>query len=102
MLALPCLFPLRGACTEAEILVFYFLFLACLDLLATFFCGSTHGKLAKLSHQMALKKILRIKESQLPKPKLLHCVHTTHREAGILTQEYLSPDWLHHEAAKPT
>ena len=31
-----------------------------------------------------------------------HCVHTTHAEAGILTQEYLSPDWLHSEAAKPT
>ena len=34
--------------------------------------------------------------------KLLHCVHTAHAEAGILTQEYLSPDWLHSEAAKPT
>ena len=31
-----------------------------------------------------------------------HCVHTAHAEAGILTQEYLSPDWLHCEAAKPT
>ena len=31
-----------------------------------------------------------------------HCVHTVHAEAGILTQEYLSPDWLHSEAAKPT
>ena len=31
-----------------------------------------------------------------------HCVHTAHAEAGILTQEYLSPDWLHSEAAKPT
>ena len=35
-----------------------------------------------------------------------HCVctacilHTA--EAGILTQEYLSPDWLHNEATKPT
>ena len=31
-----------------------------------------------------------------------HCVHTAHAEAGILTPEYLSPDWLHSEAAKPT
>ena len=31
-----------------------------------------------------------------------HYVHTVHAEAGILTQEYLSPDWLHSEAAKPT
>ena len=32
-----------------------------------------------------------------------HCVHTTtHAEAGILTQEYLSPEWLHSAAAKPT
>ena len=31
-----------------------------------------------------------------------HCVHTAHAEARILTQEYLSPDWLHSEAAKPT
>ena len=31
-----------------------------------------------------------------------HCVHTAHAEAGILTQEYLSPDWLHSEATKPT
>ena len=31
-----------------------------------------------------------------------HFVHTAHAEAGILTQEYLSPDWLHSEAAKPT
>ena len=31
-----------------------------------------------------------------------HCVHTGHAEAGILTQEYLSPDWLHSEATKPT
>ena len=31
-----------------------------------------------------------------------HCVHTAHAEAGILTQEYLSPDWWHNEAAKPT
>ena len=31
-----------------------------------------------------------------------HCVHTAHAEAGILTQEYLPPDWLHSEAAKPT
>ena len=31
-----------------------------------------------------------------------HCVHAAHSEAGILTQEYLSPDWLHSEAAKPT
>ena len=31
-----------------------------------------------------------------------YCVHTAHAEAGILTQEYLSPDWLHSEAAKPT
>ena len=31
-----------------------------------------------------------------------HCVHTAHAEAGILTQEYLSPDWLHSKAAKPT
>ena len=48
-----------------------------------------------------------------PKAKLLHCVrtvcalrghcvHTAHAEAGILTQEYLPPDWLHSEAAKPT
>ena len=34
--------------------------------------------------------------------KWVHCVHTAHAEAGILTQEYLSPDWLHSEAAKPT
>ena len=34
--------------------------------------------------------------------KLLHCVHTAHAEAGILTQEYLSPGWLHGEAAKAT
>ena len=25
--------------------------------------------------------------------KFLHCVHTAHAEAGILTQEYLSPVW---------
>ena len=31
-----------------------------------------------------------------------HCVHTAHAEAGILTQEYLSSDWLHSKAAKPT
>ena len=31
-----------------------------------------------------------------------HCVHTAYAEAGILTQEYLSPDWLQSEAAKPT
>ena len=31
-----------------------------------------------------------------------HCVHIAHTEAGILTQEYLSPDWLHSEAAKST
>ena len=31
-----------------------------------------------------------------------HCVHTAHAEAGILTQEYPSPDWLHSKAAKPT
>ena len=31
-----------------------------------------------------------------------HCVHTAPAEAGILTQKYLSPDWLHSEAAKPT
>ena len=31
-----------------------------------------------------------------------HCVHTAHAEAVILTQEYLSPDWLHSEGAKPT
>ena len=31
-----------------------------------------------------------------------HCVRTTHTEAGTLTQEYLSLDWLHSEAAKPT
>ena len=31
-----------------------------------------------------------------------HCVHTAHAKAGILTQEYLSPDWLHSEATKPT
>ena len=24
-----------------------------------------------------------------------HCMHTAHAEAGILTQEYLSPNWLH-------
>ena len=30
-----------------------------------------------------------------------HCVHTAHVEAGILTQEYVSPNWLHSEAAKP-
>ena len=52
-------------------------------------------------------------EIHLPKAKSLHCVctacalrghcvHTAHAEAGILTQEYLSPDWLHSEAAKPT
>ena len=31
--------------------------------------------------------------SDLAEAKLLHCVHTAHTEAGILTQEYLSPDW---------
>ena len=35
-----------------------------------------------------------------------HCVRTAcilhTAEAGILTQEYLSPDWLHSEATKPT
>ena len=31
-----------------------------------------------------------------------HCVHTAHAEAGILTQEYLSLDWLHSKATKPT
>ena len=31
-----------------------------------------------------------------------HCMHTAHAEAGILTQEYLSPDLLYSEAAKPT
>ena len=42
----------------------------------------------------------------ISKAKLLHCVRTVcilhTAEAGILTQEYLSPDWLHSEAAKPT
>ena len=31
-----------------------------------------------------------------------HCVHSAHVEAGILTQDYLSPDCLHSEVAKPT
>ena len=31
-----------------------------------------------------------------------HCLHTAHPKAGILTKEYLSPDWLQREAAKPT
>ena len=32
----------------------------------------------------------------------VHCVHTAHAKAGILAQEYLSPDWLQSKATKPT
>ena len=44
------------------------------------------------------------RETRTPRrsAKLLHCVDIAYAEAGILTQEYLSPDWLHSEAAKPT
>ena len=53
--------------------------------------GPLGGNLAKLLHCVRTACALRG-----------HCVHTAHAEAGILTQEYLSLDWLHSEAARPT
>ena len=45
-------------------------------------------------------------QRHLARAKLLHCVRTTcilcTQMAWILTQEYLSPVWLHGEATKPT